>query len=379
MSLDKPKDSGVSLTPFFDRCKLPAGAQSLCDEFVRSTYAESVVRPAPFQGYCSYTVLVDDSLVVQFRPAAHELDTDMTRAASEVFGALAPDTEYLGELGDTGLRICSMTRIPGVALSDLRAGGDVNRHRHRLRSRSRIQRERIVRDFAGLQAMSWRHAREKTSGAVIVRKKLVGSSLRWRLELMASSLPSRFRPIARSLLCDLPDIETTLPWTLSHGDFLPANVMADPESGAIRGLLDWAEAEFLPFGVGMYGLEELLGEERDDGHFAYYPEANRLRRLFWTELLLRVPELARRDGGRRLALVQKAQRVGILLWHGIAFDDGALNRAVQEGVDDAEVERLDAFLLSSPGSRPRGARMFRRVLGTCFAPLRGLLFEKRNA
>ncbi|KAK6950051.1 hypothetical protein Daesc_008374 [Daldinia eschscholtzii] len=356
----EPKDSGVSFAPFFDRCKLPTSVKYDCDTFVRNRYSEPA-RPAPFQGYCSYTVFVGERIVVQFRPLAHKLDLSITNAACKIFGPLAPETEFLGELGSTGLYVFSMRRIPGVSLADLRVETKA------LQARS--QREQIVRDFAHLQATSWGYA---ISQGGVREKRMVGSSLRWRMELMAKNLPSRFRSIARSVLADLPEIEA-LPWTLSHGDFLPSNVMVDPKSGELLGLLDWAEAEYLPFGVGMYGLQELLGEDKD-GHFVYYPEAKHLRNLFWAELLSQLPELSQNP--RRVVLIRKAQILGIFLWHGIAFDDGRLDRTVQEGKDDGEIERLDAFLLSRSGIRPQKLRSFTPFMNSPVSFIRGLLSGK---
>ncbi|CAJ2506136.1 Uu.00g002660.m01.CDS01 [Anthostomella pinea] len=355
-----PKDSGISFTPFFGRCKLPASVRDKCDAFVKARFPEQAIRPAPFQGYCSYTLFVGEDTVVQFRPSAHKLDPEITTVACQVFGHLAPETESMGELGDTGLHVFSMRKIPGVSLSDLRAEPDP------LKLRS--QREQIVRDFARLQATSWKHGR---AAATIKDKRTVGSSLRWRLELMAATLPLRFRGTARSLLVELASIEH-LPWTFSHGDFLPANVMICLDSGKLLGLLDWAEAEWLPFGVGMYGLDELLGEERN-GDFVYYPEARQLRTLYWRELLLAIPELAK-DAGR-VAVVRKAQLLGVLLWHGIAFDDGKLNRAVGEGRDDEEIKKLDAFLSPSK-HRPNKFRHIQPFLLSHFTLLRGYLFGK---
>ncbi|KAI0114901.1 hypothetical protein F4814DRAFT_297643 [Daldinia grandis] len=355
-----PKDSGVSFAPFFDRCKLPASIKHDCDTFVMTRYSDTT-RPAPFQGYCSYTVFVGEEIVVQFRPLAHKLDISITNAACRIFGHLAPETEFLGELGSTGLYVFSMKRIPGVSLADLRAETKT------LQAKSR--REQIVRDFAHLQATSWDHA---ISHSDVQEKMTVGSSLCWRMELMAENLPSRFRGIAKSVLADLPEIEA-LPWTLSHGDFLPSNVMVCPESGKMLGLLDWAEAEYLPFGVGMYGVQELLGEDKN-GHFIYYPEAKHLRNLFWAELLSQLPELLRNS--KRVGLIRKAQVLGIFLWHGIAFDDGKLDRTVEDGKDDGEIERLDAFLLSRPGVRPSKLQSIRPIMDSPIAFIRGLLSRK---
>lgn len=354
---NEPKDSGVSFSQFFDRCQLPSSVKYDCDAFVRSKYSEPV-RPAPFQGYCSYTVFIGEETVVQFRPLAHKLDIGITSAACDIFGPLAPDTESLGELKGTGLYGFSMRRIPGVSLADLRAETKF--------SQGRSQREQVVRDFAHFQAVAWAHARSNES---VQEKKTVGSSLRWRLELMAKKLPSRFRGIAKSILLDLPEIEA-LPWVLSHGDFLPSNVMVHPKSGKLTGLVDWTEGEFLPFGVGMYGLQELLGEDRD-GHFVYYTEAKYLRKLFWAELFASIPELSR--DVRRVALIRKAQILGIFLWHGIAFDNGKLDRAVEEGKDDGEIERLDAFILRRTKSAPRRLRLLHPFMGSPVGFIRGFL------
>ncbi|KAI1375009.1 hypothetical protein F4677DRAFT_150769 [Hypoxylon crocopeplum] len=357
---NEPKDSGVSFSPFFDRCKLPPAVKDDCDAFVRSRYSEPV-RPAPFQGYCSYTVFVGEETVVQFRPLAHKYDIRISNAACDIFGPLAPETESLGELENTGLHVFSLRRIPGVSLADLRAETNL--------LQARLQREAVVQDFAHLQATSWAHQISKEG---IQGKRTVGSSIRWRLELMANKLPSRFRGIAKSILFDLPEIES-LPWTLSHGDFLPSNIIVSPRSGKLSGLIDWAEAEFLPFGIGMYGLQELLGEDRD-GHFVYYSEAKYLRNLFWKELMSDLPDLAL--NARRVALVRKAQILGILLWHGIAFDNGKLDRVVEDGKDDGEVERLDAFLLRPSKPKARKPRAVHPFMESPIAFLRGVLFRK---
>ncbi|KAI0477025.1 hypothetical protein F4859DRAFT_71437 [Xylaria cf. heliscus] len=321
------KDSGVSLTPFFDRCKLSPTVKDDCDAFVRSRYS-GLVRPAPFQGYCSYTLFVGEDVAVQFRPLAHKLDIDITRTACNVFKHLAPDTEYLGQLEGTGLYAFSMRKLPGISLAD-----------YRVLSSKRSAREQMVRDFAQLQALAWQKARRAEE--LLDEKRTVGSSLTSRLELMSASLPLRFRRFASSILGDISEIEA-LPWVFTHGDFLASNIMVSQYSGKLTGLLDWAEAEWLPFGIGMYGLEELLGQDNPDGQFVYYPEARRLRHMFWKQLILLIPELA--HDTKTVSLIKKAQKLGILLWHGIAFDDGNLNRVVEEGNDDREIQRLAMFL-----------------------------------
>ncbi|KAI1434414.1 hypothetical protein GGR50DRAFT_687694 [Xylaria sp. CBS 124048] len=321
------ENSSDFLTPFFKRYASSTTLKDDWDDFVKSRYSEPI-RPAPFQGYCSYTLLVGEDTVVQLRPAAYKLDIDMTATACHIFGHLAPETEYLGQLKGTDLHAFSMKKLPGVLLSQYR----------RMPSETRQQdREQIVRDFAHLQAQAWGHA--KRPDELHEGKGTVGSSLALRLELMSTSLPMRFRGLARAILRDISDIEAQ-PWVCTHGDFLAANIMVDPHSGALTGLLDWAEAEWLPFGIGLYGLEELLGEPNYNG-FVYYPEASHLRIVFWDELMSLIPKHA--QDPKEIVIVRKAQRLGVLLWHGIAFDDGKLDRVVEEGKDDLEIQRLSLF------------------------------------
>jgi hypothetical protein len=186
--------------------------------------------------------------------------------------------------------------------------------------------------------------------------------------MMKDILPQRFRPVVEEVLGDLPTIEM-LPWVLTHGDVSPDNLMVEGRSrsgrhrgtgwrpGSFRGLLDWAESEYLPFGVGFYGVEELLGQsvrhwhpgEQSDSvarsRFAYYPSAESLRRLFWDELQSAIPTLVSNRGFR--TAVEQARLLGILLWHGFAFDDGKLDRVVEEGRDDEEIQKLDLFLFGT--------------------------------
>ncbi|KAI1367781.1 hypothetical protein F5Y08DRAFT_41925 [Xylaria arbuscula] len=352
-------DSGVYLKPFFDRCNLPATVKDECDAFARSRYS-GPIRAVPFQGYCSYTLFAGEETAVQFRPSAYKLDIEMTDTASHVFKALAPETEYLGQLAGTDLHVFSMRKLPGVSLADYRA-----------KSGKRSAREQLVRNFAQLQVLALQKARRAES--LLDEKRTVGGSLTSRLESMSASLPKRFRHTASAILRDITKIEA-LPWIFTHGDFLAANVMVNESSGELTGLLDWAEAEWLPFGVGMYGLEELLGEDDKNGSFVYYPEAKRLRNIFWNYLMLMIPELAR--DSRTIDLIKKAQTLGVLLWHGIAFDDGKLNRVVEEGKDDREIQRLSVFLSQTSSSQPFWLREICSTLSSCLSLIRSSLLRK---
>lgn len=282
---------------------------------------------------------------------------------------LSPEEEVEEEDDEcrSRLDVMLMTRLPGISLAELRASTTCTpstmstQQQQQQRRHRRQQREALVRQFAGFIATGWgARARPSTDPTVVGpepgrrRRRGIGGSIGWRLEQMSARLPGRFRPEARRILQGLGDI-VALPWVLTHGDIVPANVMvgARPESSSdlsgdvvLTGLLDWAEAEYLPFGVGLYGLEELLGDADDDGSFRYYPDEQELREIFWERLEAELPDVEIGPGSRLRKVVEDAHTLGFLLWHGIAFDDGRLDRVVEEGRDGMEIRRLDLFFAS---------------------------------
>ena len=279
------------------------------------------------------TVFVGDDTVIQFRPASYRLDLRVTSAARDVYGRFAPDTEYVATHPGSGLLIYKLERIGGISFQDSRASCTVP-------EKSKYIRARLCRDFALFLSKSWHE-----SSIECLSLGTVGRSIHPRLMSLCEDLPVRFRTSARHILANLHRIEA-LPWVLTHGDIVAANIMVNPSSGALTGLVDWAEAEILPFGVCIYGLEEILGQLTPAG-FQYRPDAQELRVLFWAELESNIPALRRSHVQEAVKL---ARDLGVLLWHGIAFDDGAIDRVVQEDRDIEEIHRLEAFLPKEPCS-----------------------------
>ena len=127
---------------------------------------------------------------------------------------------------------------------------------------------------------------------------------------------------------------------LAHGDIVPSNILLDPTDGHLFGLVDWTEAELLPFGICLYGLEEILGHMTPENQFIYYPDADQSRAAFWGRFRTEIPQL---EDKKTFEAVLLSRDLGILLWHGFAFDDGAINRVVQEGRDCQEICYLDTL------------------------------------
>ncbi|CAN8097399.1 unnamed protein product [Discula destructiva] len=371
---------GDGVAAFFARCGFPADAQEQCRSLAQDLFPGAGLKDARPQGYCSYTLYVGADRIVQFRPPAHKLRMCVADAACEVYGNLAPRTEHLtvmrpahclsskgrsdrqlacpqtvdeGVVMDDGqdyLEVISMKRIYGISLLEARrlSAGSLAPPRQ-----LEEQHRSVICQFAGAIASGMRKPRQEADVEVSDLRGRVGGSLMWRLVQMHAHLPERFRPVTGRTL-ELFDAIISLPWVLTHGDLVPANIMVERSrecSGrlALTGLLDWAEAEYLPFGVGLYGLEEVLGDTDASGSFSYYSDEDELRSLFWAQLEVEVSAFGFVLDEHTRRVVDAAHVLGILLWHGIAFDDGKLDRVVQEAVDDKEMQRLDLFFA---GPRP---------------------------
>ncbi|KAF4545418.1 Protein kinase-like [Lasiodiplodia theobromae] len=184
-----------------------------------------------------------------------------------------------------------------------------------------------------------------------------------------------------------------LPLTLNHGDLVPGNILVDRATGQLTGVVDWAEAEVGWWGLPLYGVEFLLGfvesrrhrrspgrEEKNDMEeeagdagdtpgvawgaeakggggggtsggsegttrafeWTYYAQAEELRGLFWEEVEREIGGVFGELEVRRA--VEVVRDVGVLLWFGFAWDDGKVDRVVDEVDDPREVLLLETFL-----------------------------------
>ncbi|KAK4455802.1 hypothetical protein QBC34DRAFT_481047 [Podospora aff. communis PSN243] len=333
---------------FFTRHNLHPSSRSLCLAFTKSQYPNSSIREASPQGFCSFTLSLDHHSIIQFRPPTHQISLPLASAAYKIHGPLAPLTTPLGTITlptltpnnhnnqpSSPLHIYHMSLLPGTPLSSLQP-------------LARPHRRSLISSYAHLLGQTW----TSPSPQPQPQTSLIASTLRPRLLALQANLPSRFHPTISRVLSSFPSI-LALPWVLTHGDFIASNLLiSSTPTPAISGLLDWAEAEYLPFGICLYGLEELLGESRAgidrEGQkypapgsvFVYYEDAEELRGWFWEELLRLVPEV-----GKFKEMVEMAGALGLLLWHGFAWDGGRLDRVVNEDRDEEEVQRLDVMLL----------------------------------
>lgn len=158
------------------------------------------------------------------------------------------------------------------------------------------------------------------------------------LNLLARTLPSRFSQPILDLVGSLDPIFKSLPTVLTHGDFFEMNILVDARSGHLTGVIDWAEAEVLPFGFGLGALENFLGYMDKQG-WNYFDQHEDLKALFWNAFYADVGE----DVRVLQSTIDLAARVSILLRRGFRWDEKMQRRVVEEG--NSGVRYLDALFL----------------------------------
>jgi hypothetical protein len=276
-----------------------------------------------------------------------------------VYGALAPEVRAVDVCLPGGLVAYEMGRVRGTPLSLLLQDGAVGSDRQ-------VKQRTLVTSFAHVIARSWPGRKvPRRRDSVVQPSSLspssedsgtmlslctgrVGLQIVHKLTKLAAELPDRWlRAKAQATLDKIQQIDD-YPVVLNHGDLIPSNILVNEDTWHITGLVDWAEAEFLPFGTCLYGLEHLLGTLHQASHpnddasrpiWVYDNNAEQLRQLFYDTIMSLVPEV--RDRQDKLWLIRD---IGIFLWHGYAWDDGAIDRVVDEVNDGEELAKLQAML-----------------------------------
>jgi hypothetical protein len=95
------------------------------------------------------------------------------------------------------------------------------------------------------------------------------------------------------------------------------NLLLDPTTGHLRGVIDWADAAIWPFGIALWGLESVLGYSGPDGWTWLDDESRSCRRVFSMSLqtALHLPAVD-------LVAIEKARKLGLLLRYGFVWQEG---------------------------------------------------------
>ncbi|OAG39644.1 hypothetical protein AYO21_06112 [Fonsecaea monophora] len=158
-----------------------------------------------------------------------------------------------------------------------------------------------------------------------------------KFDLLSQALPSRFTENLRRVRAELSLLFTsTHPLVLSHDDLCEMNIFVDPNTGHVTGIIDWAEASILPFGISLWAFENILGYMDSQG-WHYYNNRDKLEDLFWQTFEEAVGGISETD---RQA-IRVARMAGFFLRYGFVWEDGV--REIPAKESDSDLRYLDAF------------------------------------
>lgn len=156
---------------------------------------------------------------------------------------------------------------------------------------------------------------------------------------LASNLPSRFQKTIIQVQESLPALFSgEYPLVITHGDLSEMNILANPSTGEITGIVDWAEAGILPFGFALYALDNILGYSTLTG-YVFNSTAKPLRDEFWRMF----SELVGGVSPSNMQLIQLARLAGLFLRYGIPYRPGRKGVVGVGGLNSISIHKLDAL------------------------------------
>ncbi|KAE8446278.1 hypothetical protein EG329_012364 [Mollisiaceae sp. DMI_Dod_QoI] len=280
-----------------------------CDA-IAASIDPTCLSPTSIQGAFSYT-LVGASQVVQFRAKISPLNLSLVDIAKSIHGHLVARTFQFGIFGDESkgenvVLVYCMERLQGENFSLLTASTQLDALQHQ-------KQERTVEGLARFFAQSWKHPQPKTNEMV----EKIHSGFSQKLELLATNLPSRHHRLVQHCQKNLQYLSLPeIPWTITHGDLCDTNLLVDSLTGTLTGVPDWAEAEVLPFGLALWGLQTLLGSmDEAESRWLYFSEYASLESIFWAEFTKNIASLSEKQWmGIRIGHL-----LGLLCRHGFKF------------------------------------------------------------
>lgn len=184
---------------------------------------------------------------------------------------------------------------------------------------------------------SWQRGTLESS--FLVDKSAIGAECYARFKYLAEALPERFLPAITEVEAALPALlDGCYPAVLTHGDLNEMNILVDPYSGEITGIVDWSDASIQPFGFTLYALENVLGSMGSSG-WRWFNNADDLRNSFWRAF--------REQTGvsePQTRLIKLAGMAGVLIRYGTAYDSGFPGMIGVRDTEGEDFRYLDALL-----------------------------------
>jgi DNA excision repair protein ERCC-4 len=114
------------------------------------------------------------------------------------------------------------------------------------------------------------------------------------------------------------------------------NILVDPDTGHLTGIVDWADAAIEPFGMALWGLEAVLGCSGPGGWAYFEDDTSHSRLLFQRAFLAEIGECL---SDQTCTGIDQIRNLGVLLRYGFTWETG-----VEKPVEDTSL--LDVFLRS---------------------------------
>ncbi|QKX56544.1 uncharacterized protein TRUGW13939_03649 [Talaromyces rugulosus] len=260
-----------------------------CDEYAVHL-AGGTATAVPIQGSFSYTVMAGDgkTKIIQFRDPSSDLDRKVLDLAGRVHQGIVPSYTFHGLFCD---------RLPVYAMEKLSGTPYVYVKHIDPLSDTSSEHSTTVGDFAKFFATSWNQGQDIDPSAA---------------EAMHRDYQSRFELLSE-------------------------------KTGHITGIIDWPEATISPFGMSLWGLENLLGFMDHNG-WHYYTNSDTLRSLFWEEFERTSTKSLSSDDKRA---IQIARMAGLFLLHGFSWSTGG-REVVKES--SMSFKYLQAFCATNDSS-----------------------------
>ncbi|KAI3340635.1 hypothetical protein F4824DRAFT_496922 [Ustulina deusta] len=282
-----------------------------CEELALSRVGGQA-NPVETQGAFSYTFAtgINQSKIFQFRTHDSEFDMSVINLAQTVHSQFIAGCKYHGTIGQSRpLHIYEMDKLPGATFF----------------------------------AQSWNHSQQLLPGET----SALLAEFHDKFDLLHRSLPFRFASNLDRVRKELPLLfSKTLSFVLSHQDLCEINILIDPETGSITGIIDWADARILPFGFSLWAFENILGCMNSEG-WHYYDNRHELQRIFWETFRMEAKNLSDDD----LRLIQITRMAGLFCRYGFILD-GKVCKGVIDESDVSSFHYLDAFCAAEDWELP---------------------------
>ncbi|KIJ51234.1 hypothetical protein M422DRAFT_157913, partial [Sphaerobolus stellatus SS14] len=194
-----------------------------------------------------------------------------------------------------------------------------------------------VRSLARFFAQSWQNRSPPDPNTI----PTISADCYSSFDYLSTNLPDRFQVTITQVQKGLPTLFSgKYPLVVTHGDLSEMNILADPATGEIAGIIDWAEAGIQPFGFALYALDNILGYLTLN-EWAFHGTAEYLRDEFWRVFR----ELVGGVSGSEMEFIQLAKLAGLFLRYGIPYKSGRKGVVGVGGPNSTSIKILDALVL----------------------------------